>query len=65
MSLPCFCGVTKKQDDLLSKGFPFGNAFALALYHKTGPVTFTAKSALAHAASVPTTKLLLGTNSGS
>ena len=60
MSLPCFCAVTKKQDDLLSKGYPFGNAFALALYHKTGPVSFTAKAALAHAAAAPTTKLQIG-----
>jgi hypothetical protein len=60
MSLPCFCAATKKQDDLLSKGYPFGNAFALALYHKTGPVSFTAKAALAHAAATPTTKLQFG-----
>jgi hypothetical protein len=60
MSLPSFSGVTKKQDDLLAKGFPFGNAFALALYHKANPVSFTAKTALAHAAATPTTKLQFG-----
>ena len=57
MSLPSFIGVTKKQDDLLAKGFPFGNAFALAFYHKSNRVDFTAKTALAHAAAAPTTKL--------
>ena len=60
MSLPSFSATTKKQDDLLSKGYPFGNAFALAFYHKTGPVSFTAKAAQTHDAATPTTKLQLG-----
>lgn len=60
MSLPSFSAATKKQDDLLSKGYPFGNAFALAFYHKTGPVSFTAKTAQAHAAATPTSKVQLG-----
>lgn len=56
MSLPSFNGVTQKQDDLLAKGFPF-KAFALGLYHKCDPVSFTAKSALQHTAAAPTTKI--------
>ena len=60
MSLPCFRGATKKQDDLLTKGYPYGSFFALALYNKANPVSFTGKTALLHGSSTPNSKLQFG-----